>query len=82
MLPLFIFIRLCHFFMLRITGSGNYKSFEECFMSLTDIVFIVIPIVVAMLIVLSVSTGKLRREYYWAVIPLAAVAMTTLLMTA
>ncbi|MBX8826668.1 hypothetical protein [Ochrobactrum sp. SFR4] len=51
-------------------------------MSLTDIVFIVIPIVVAMLIALSVSTGKLRREYYWAVIPLAAVAMTTLLMTA
>lgn len=51
-------------------------------MSLTDIVFIVIPIVVAMLIALSVSTEKLRREYYWAVIPLAAIAMITLLLTA
>ncbi|QVQ35501.1 hypothetical protein KHQ08_00995 (plasmid) [Pseudochrobactrum algeriensis] len=51
-------------------------------MSLTDIVFIVIPIVVAILIALSVSTGKLRREYYWAVIPLAAIAMITLLLTA
>lgn len=62
--------------------SSNCKSFEECLMSLTDIVYIVIPIVVAMLIALSVSTGKLRREYYWAIIPLAAIAMITLLLTA
>lgn len=51
-------------------------------MSLIDIVFIVIPLAIAMVIALLVSMKQLRREYYWAVIPFAAIAMITLLLTA
>ncbi|HWD14135.1 hypothetical protein P8H26_13190 [Pseudochrobactrum sp. sp1633] len=51
-------------------------------MSLIDIVFIIIPIVASMIIALLVSIKVLRREYYWAVIPLAVIAMITLLATA
>ncbi len=51
-------------------------------MSLIDIVFIVIPLAIAMVIAFFVSMKKLRREYYWAVIPFAAIAMITLLLTA
>ncbi|RBO92130.1 hypothetical protein [Pseudochrobactrum asaccharolyticum] len=51
-------------------------------MSLIDIVFIVIPLVIAMVIALLVSIKMLRREYYWAVTPFAAIAMITLLLTA
>lgn len=51
-------------------------------MTLIDIIFIIIPIVVAMGIASLISLKKLRREYYWAVIPLAAIAMVTLLLTA
>lgn len=51
-------------------------------MSLIDIFFIVIPLIIAMIVALLVSLKMLRREYYWAVIPFAAIAMITLLLTA
>lgn len=51
-------------------------------MSPIDLIFIVIPVALAMIIALLVSLKMLRREYYWAVIPLAAIAMITLLLTA
>jgi hypothetical protein len=50
-------------------------------MPFTDILFIVSPIVAAMIVVLLVTFRVLRREYYWAVIPFAVVAIVALLLT-
>lgn len=51
-------------------------------MSVSDIVFIMLPIAVAMVIACLVSFRVLRKEYYWVVVPLAAIATIALLLTA
>lgn len=51
-------------------------------MALIDIFLIVIPIVLAMGIVSLITMRVLGRQYYWAVIPLAAIAAASLLLTA
>lgn len=50
-------------------------------MPLVEILFIVVPLVAAMIIASLVTFRILRREYYWAVTPFAAVAIITLLLT-
>jgi nitrate reductase gamma subunit len=50
-------------------------------MTLTEILFVVAPIVAAMIIALLVTFRILRREYYWAVIPFALIAIVALLVT-
>lgn len=51
-------------------------------MALTDIFLIVIPIVFAMGIASLITMRVLRRQFYWAVIPLAAIAAVRLFLTA
>lgn len=51
-------------------------------MPLIDIILIVIPIILAMGMVSLVAMRVLGRQYYWAVIPLAAIATVGLLLTA
>jgi len=50
-------------------------------MALTEILFIVVPIVAAMIFAALVTFRILRREYYWAVIPFAAIAIVAMLLT-
>lgn len=51
-------------------------------LSPVDIVFIIIPIVLAILVTCLVTFRVLRREYYWGVIALAAIAVVALVLTA
>ncbi|GEM_PF-1362820 len=51
-------------------------------LSPVDIILIIIPIALAILVTCLVTFRILRREYYWGVILLAAIAVVTLLLTA
>jgi hypothetical protein len=50
--------------------------------STVDIMFIIIPIALAILVTCLVTFQVLRREYYWVVISLAAISVIALLLTA
>lgn len=51
-------------------------------LSPVDIILIIIPIALAILVTCLVTFRILRREYYWGVILLAAIAIFALLLTA
>ncbi len=51
-------------------------------LSPVDIILIIIPIALAILVTSLVTFRMLRREYYWGVILLAAIAVVALLLTA
>jgi len=49
--------------------------------SATDLVFIILPIALAIIVACLVTFRVLRKEYYWGVIPLAVIAAIALLLT-